>query len=152
VHPQTLLLGIKKPSLSLSRFQARRDTSITSNRTPSRLRRCRLLPERHQDKPSAKHRQERIRARTELAISPQEAPSPPSSMFLPAFKVVHQHPLADSDAARQLVETQIDGSRFHERGEASRHATSGGRYGALLFATYAIVLGIAEVVTLRATP
>jgi hypothetical protein len=32
------------------------------------------------------------------------------------------------------------------------HATSGGRYGALLFATYAIVLGIAEVVTLHATP
>jgi Family of unknown function (DUF5367) len=32
------------------------------------------------------------------------------------------------------------------------HATSGGRYGALLFATYAIVSGIAEVVTLRATP
>jgi hypothetical protein len=32
------------------------------------------------------------------------------------------------------------------------HATSGGRYGALLFATYAIVLGIAEVVALRATP
>jgi hypothetical protein len=32
------------------------------------------------------------------------------------------------------------------------HASSGGRYGALLFATYAIVLGIAEVVTLRATP
>lgn len=32
------------------------------------------------------------------------------------------------------------------------HATSGGRYGALLFATYAFVLGIAEIVTLRATP
>jgi hypothetical protein len=32
------------------------------------------------------------------------------------------------------------------------HATSGGRYGALLFATYALVLGMAEVVTLRATP
>ena len=32
------------------------------------------------------------------------------------------------------------------------HATSGGRYGALLFATYAIVLGIAEVITLRVTP
>ena len=32
------------------------------------------------------------------------------------------------------------------------HATSGGRYGALLFATYAIVLGIAEIVTLHATP
>jgi hypothetical protein len=32
------------------------------------------------------------------------------------------------------------------------HATSGGRYGALLFATYAVVLGMAEVVTLRATP
>ena len=31
------------------------------------------------------------------------------------------------------------------------HATSGGRYGALLFATYAIVLGIAEAVTLYAT-
>ena len=30
-------------------------------------------------------------------------------------------------------------------------ATSGGRYGALLFATYAIVLGIAEAVTLYAT-
>jgi hypothetical protein len=30
------------------------------------------------------------------------------------------------------------------------HAESGGRYGALLFATYAIVLGIAETVTLRA--
>ena len=29
-------------------------------------------------------------------------------------------------------------------------ATSGGRYGALLFATYAIVLGLAEVVTLKA--
>jgi hypothetical protein len=29
---------------------------------------------------------------------------------------------------------------------------SGGRYGALLFATYAIVLGVAEVITLRATP
>ena len=32
------------------------------------------------------------------------------------------------------------------------HATSGGRYGAFLFATYALVLGMAEVVTLRATP
>jgi hypothetical protein len=31
------------------------------------------------------------------------------------------------------------------------HATSGGRYGAFLFATYALVLGIAEWVTLRAT-
>jgi len=31
-------------------------------------------------------------------------------------------------------------------------ATSGGRYGAYLFATYALVLGMAEVVTLRATP
>jgi len=30
------------------------------------------------------------------------------------------------------------------------HAESAGRYGALLFATYAFVLGIAEVVTLRA--
>jgi uncharacterized membrane protein YdjX (TVP38/TMEM64 family) len=32
------------------------------------------------------------------------------------------------------------------------HETSGGRYGAFLFATYAVVLGIAEAVTLRATP
>lgn len=32
------------------------------------------------------------------------------------------------------------------------HATSGGRYGAFLFATYAVVLGFAEVVTLRAAP
>lgn len=32
------------------------------------------------------------------------------------------------------------------------HPESGGRYGALLFATYAIVLSIAEFVTLRATP
>ncbi|HEY6307617.1 MAG TPA: DUF5367 family protein [Candidatus Angelobacter sp.] len=32
------------------------------------------------------------------------------------------------------------------------HETSGGRYGAFLFATYALVLGMAEVVTLRATP
>jgi hypothetical protein len=32
------------------------------------------------------------------------------------------------------------------------HATSGGKYGAFLFATYALVLGLAEVVTLRATP
>jgi hypothetical protein len=32
------------------------------------------------------------------------------------------------------------------------HATSGGRYGAFLFATYALVLGVAEVVTLRAAP
>ena len=31
-------------------------------------------------------------------------------------------------------------------------ATSGGRCGAFLFATYAVVLGMAEVVTLRATP
>jgi Family of unknown function (DUF5367) len=31
-------------------------------------------------------------------------------------------------------------------------ASSGGRYGAFLFAAYALVLGIAEVVTLRATP
>jgi hypothetical protein len=30
-------------------------------------------------------------------------------------------------------------------------ATSGGRYGAFLFATYALVLGIAEAVTLRAS-
>jgi hypothetical protein len=30
-------------------------------------------------------------------------------------------------------------------------ATSGGRYGAFLFATYALVLGMAEVVSLRAT-
>lgn len=30
------------------------------------------------------------------------------------------------------------------------HAASGGRYGAFLFATYAAVLGLAEVVTLRA--
>jgi hypothetical protein len=32
------------------------------------------------------------------------------------------------------------------------HAASGGRYGAFLFATYALVLGVAEVVTLRTTP
>lgn len=31
-------------------------------------------------------------------------------------------------------------------------ATSGGRYGAFLFAAYAVVLGLAEVITLRATP
>jgi hypothetical protein len=31
-------------------------------------------------------------------------------------------------------------------------ASSGGRYGAFLFATYALVLGVAEVVTLRARP
>jgi hypothetical protein len=31
------------------------------------------------------------------------------------------------------------------------HAESGGRYGAFLFATYAVVLGIAEAVTLRAS-
>ena len=30
--------------------------------------------------------------------------------------------------------------------------TSGGRYGAFLFATYAVVLGIAEIVTLNAVP
>jgi hypothetical protein len=30
------------------------------------------------------------------------------------------------------------------------HEISGGRYGAFLFATYAVVLGIAEIVTLRA--
>jgi hypothetical protein len=30
------------------------------------------------------------------------------------------------------------------------HASSGGRYGAFLFATYAVVLGIAEAVTLKA--
>ena len=30
------------------------------------------------------------------------------------------------------------------------HVTSGGRYGAFLFATYAVVLGLAEVVTLKA--
>lgn len=30
------------------------------------------------------------------------------------------------------------------------HAESGGRYGAFLFATYAVVLGLAEVVTFRA--
>jgi hypothetical protein len=29
-------------------------------------------------------------------------------------------------------------------------AASGGRYGAFLFATYAVVLGVAEIVTLRA--
>jgi len=32
------------------------------------------------------------------------------------------------------------------------HEASGGRYGAYLFATYALVLGLAEVVTLRAAP
>jgi len=32
------------------------------------------------------------------------------------------------------------------------HAESGGKYGAYLFATYAIVLGLAEVVTLRSAP
>jgi hypothetical protein len=32
------------------------------------------------------------------------------------------------------------------------HAEFGGRYGAFLFATYALVLAIAEVVTLRAAP
>ena len=32
------------------------------------------------------------------------------------------------------------------------HEASGGRYGAFLFAAYALVLGVAEVVTLRATP
>jgi hypothetical protein len=31
------------------------------------------------------------------------------------------------------------------------NATSGGKYAALLFAAYALVLGIAEIVTLRAT-
>lgn len=30
------------------------------------------------------------------------------------------------------------------------HATSGGKYGAFLFAAYAVVLGVAEVVTLKA--
>jgi len=32
------------------------------------------------------------------------------------------------------------------------HESSGGKYGAFLFATYALVLGMAEIVTLRATP
>ena len=32
------------------------------------------------------------------------------------------------------------------------HAASGGRYGAFLFITYALVLGLAEVVTLKAMP
>ena len=32
------------------------------------------------------------------------------------------------------------------------HEASGGRYGAFLFAAYALVLGVAEVVTLRARP
>jgi hypothetical protein len=32
------------------------------------------------------------------------------------------------------------------------HVASGGRYGAFLFATYAVVLGVAELVTIRATP
>jgi hypothetical protein len=32
------------------------------------------------------------------------------------------------------------------------HATSGGRYAAFLFATYALVLEVAEVVTLSAKP
>lgn len=32
------------------------------------------------------------------------------------------------------------------------HETSGGKYGAFLFATYALVLGMAEIVTLKATP
>ena len=32
------------------------------------------------------------------------------------------------------------------------HEASGGRYGAFLFAAYALILGVAEVVTLRATP
>jgi hypothetical protein len=32
------------------------------------------------------------------------------------------------------------------------HEASGGRYGAFLFATYAVVLGLAEIVTLRAAP
>jgi hypothetical protein len=31
-------------------------------------------------------------------------------------------------------------------------ASSGGRYGAFLFAAYVLVLGVAEVVTLKATP
>ena len=31
-------------------------------------------------------------------------------------------------------------------------AASGGKYGAFLFATYAVVLGLAEIVTLRAAP
>jgi hypothetical protein len=31
------------------------------------------------------------------------------------------------------------------------HAASGGRYGALLFATYALALAVAEIVTLKAT-
>jgi hypothetical protein len=32
------------------------------------------------------------------------------------------------------------------------HATSGGKYGAFLFAAYALALGIAEIVNLRTTP
>ncbi len=32
------------------------------------------------------------------------------------------------------------------------HDSSGGRYGAFLFATYALVLAVAEIVTLRAAP
>jgi len=32
------------------------------------------------------------------------------------------------------------------------HESSGGKYGAFLFATYALVLAVAEVVSLRATP
>jgi hypothetical protein len=32
------------------------------------------------------------------------------------------------------------------------HQTSGGKYGAFLFATYALVLGMAEIVTLMANP
>ena len=32
------------------------------------------------------------------------------------------------------------------------HPESGGRYGAFLFLTYAVVLGVAEVITLRAAP
>ena len=117
LHPQTLLLGIK--SLRSRRVVPGSPRNIHhQQQNASRLRRCRLLPERHQD--SLRRGTGGKRFRREL--SPQSLLKKrhrPLFDVLAASKVVNQHPLTDSDTARQLVETQIDGSRFHERGEAS---------------------------------
>jgi hypothetical protein len=52
---------------------------------------------------------------------------------------MHQHALADSDAARQLVQAQIDGSRFHERGKASPQKVLTIEFSFLLHSMYQMV-------------
>jgi hypothetical protein len=76
---------------------------------------------------------------------------------------VNQHSHAHSRFGRQPVEAQVERACFNERAQTAiqqliqvllvmprLQPASGGKYAAFLFAAYALFLGIAEVVSLKA--